>query len=72
MIIIKKEFCNFVEEYYASTDTNMIDAVLYSCEKFNIDPEYSGSLINRSIKEKLEIDFIDINLLKTDKTYSLC
>ncbi len=65
MIVNKKDFCLFVEELHASNMQGMIDNVLAACEEFNIDPEMIEPLINRSIKEKLEMEFIDLNFLKS-------
>ena len=64
MIVTKDEFCYTAEETFASTEMNMIDSVLSTCEKFNVDPELVEPLINRSIKEKMKLDYIELNYMK--------
>lgn len=64
MIVNKKDFCQYVEELHASNMQGMIDNVIAACEEYNIDPELVEPLINRSIREKLEVEFISLNYLK--------
>jgi len=66
MILTKKDFCLHVEEEYSNNQMTMIDTVLASCEKYNIDPELVEPLINRSLKEKMEVEFIDLNYIKSE------
>jgi hypothetical protein len=69
MIISKKDFCAYIEELNADNELSIIDNVLQACMDHNIDPLFVGPLINRSIKEKLEIEFSDINLLKINRNF---
>lgn len=64
MIVNKKDFCLYVEELHAGNMQGIIDNVLAACEEYNIDPEMVEPLINRSIKEKLEVEFAERNFLK--------
>ena len=66
MIVDQKEFCLYVEEQFANGNMTMIDTVLAACEKYNIDPLMVEPLINRSVKEKMELEFIDLNYLKAE------
>ena len=70
MIITKKDFCMHVEEEYAEPEntTSLIDTVLSACIQFNVDPEMVEPLINRSLKEKMKIEFIGLNYLKAETT----
>ena len=69
MIISKKDFCIYVEELNSNNEISIIDNVLQACEDHNIDPSFVNSLINRSIKEKLRIEFVNINLLKSEQNF---
>jgi len=66
MIISQKDFCLYVEEQFANNDMSMIDTVLGACAKYNIDPELVEPLINRSVREKMEIEFIELNYLRAE------
>ncbi len=68
MIINQKDFCMHVETQFASTTTTMIDTVLEACEEFNVDPELVEPLINRSLKEKMRNEYVDLNYLKNENT----
>ena len=64
MIVSQKEFCMYVEDHFVTGNLSMIDTVLQACEEFKVDPELVEPLINRSLKEKMEIEFIDLNYIK--------
>lgn len=66
MIINKKDFCIQIEEQYSTNNMSLIENVLTACDDFNVDPNMVDSLINRSIKEKIEQEFIQLNYLKAD------
>lgn len=66
MVITKKDFCAKVEEDYANTDKSIIETVLNTCTQYNIDPELIEPLINRSLKEKIECEFINLNYMKAE------
>lgn len=46
-----------------------MDAVVLYCEENEIDPSTVGSMINKSLKEKIKIEAQELNLLK-DKSKS--
>lgn len=66
MIISQKDFCLYVEEQFANNDMSMIDTVLMACARYNIDPEMVEPLINRSVREKMEIEFIELNYIRAE------
>ena len=68
MIITTKDFCQKVEERFAENTMSMIDTVLSVCEEYKIDPEMCEPLVNRSLKEKMEKEFIELNFLKAENT----
>jgi len=69
MIISKKDFCIYVEELNSENEMSIIDNVLQACDDHNIDPLYVGPLVNRSLREKLSLEFADINLLKLEQNF---
>jgi len=69
MIISKKDFCVYVEELNSKNEMSIVDNMLQACEDYNIDPLYVGPLVNRSLREKLSIEFANINLLKLEQNF---
>ena len=63
----EKEITERIEKYVLSGSMNYIDAVLTVCEDKNIDPEVIGKFLSKPIKEKLETEARDLNLLKNKK-----
>lgn len=69
MIITKKDFCHHVEKEYADNKgVTMIDTILEACIQFNVDPEMVEPLVNRSLKDKMKVEFIELNYLKSENT----
>jgi len=66
MIITQKDFSEFIENEFAFNNMTIIETVLYACEKFSIDPNMVEPLINRSVKEKMKQEFIELNFLKKE------
>jgi hypothetical protein len=57
------EFALFIEDIVTQKRINHMDAVLMYCEKNFIDPEDISSMINKNLKQKIELNFIEANLL---------
>lgn len=57
------EFALFIESIVTEKKVSHMDAVLMYCEKNFIDPEDISSLINKNLKQKIELNFIEANLL---------
>jgi hypothetical protein len=57
------EFALFIESIVSEKRVSHMDAVLMYCEKNFIDPEDISSLINKNLKQKIELNFIEANLL---------
>jgi hypothetical protein len=57
------EFALFIESIVVEKKVSHMDAVLMYCEKNFIDPEDISSLINKNLKQKIELNFIEANLL---------
>ena len=62
------EFSMFIESLAADKNLNVVDTVLEYCEENYIEPEEISKLINRSLRDKLEISFIDMNYLPKHST----
>ena len=45
-------------------DMNYIDAIVYFCEKNNIDVESVPKLISKPLKEKIKYEAMELNFLK--------
>ena len=58
----------FAEEIESIAHTNKgmkyIDAIVFFCEKNNLDVESIPKLISKPLKEKLKCEAIELNLLK--------
>lgn len=57
------EFALFIEAMVIERKMSHMDAVLKYCEENFIDPEDISSLINKSLKQKIELDMIEANML---------
>jgi|TARA_R110000868_G_scaffold38431_3_gene134496 hypothetical protein len=69
-LIETKFYCSrrFAEEIESIAHTNKgmkyIDAIVFFCEKNNLDVESIPKLISKPLKEKLKCEAIELNLLK--------
>lgn len=63
-IMTKDNFCFFVEESVRLKKHPYMDAVLEVCDENSIEPEQVSSLLNMSIKDKLEAEARDLNFLE--------
>ena len=69
-VLETKFFCpsKFAQEIeklvQTNIDMNYIDAIVYFCEKNNIDLESVPKLISKPLKEKIKYDAIELNFLK--------
>ena len=59
-----------VDKYITDKGGSYIDAVLYVCEQKRLDPVVASKHLERPIIEKLEIEGIELNILR-QKTPSL-
>ena len=57
------EFALFIEQLVQERKMTHMEAVLKYCEENFIDPEDISSLINKSLKQKIELNMIDANML---------
>lgn len=66
MIIDPENFCRRVEELHAHNDMSMFESVFAVCDDYGVDYEMVGPLVNRSIREKIKNEAIQLNLMKSD------
>jgi hypothetical protein len=57
------EFSIRIEKTATLSGTSYVDALLKYCADHMLDPEDVAHLISKSLKEKLESDFISMNML---------
>lgn len=65
------EFALYIESIVQEKNISHMDAVLYYCEQNYIDPEDVAKMINKSLKQKIELDMIDSNMLPKKGTLDL-
>ncbi len=69
-VLESKFFCpsRFAQEIESLVQTNEemndIDAIVYFCEKNNIDVESVPKLISKPLKEKIKYEAMELNFLK--------
>ena len=58
------KFSYIIEKIVLDEGLNYIDAILFYCEKENIDVESVSKLMTKPLKEKLKVDAIRLNFMK--------
>ena len=64
-----KEFVIIIEKLKREKKISYIDAIVSYCEKNKIETDTVGTLISKPLKEKIEVEARNLNLLQ--KTGSL-
>lgn len=57
------EFSLYIEQVVKEKRVSYMDAVLGYCKENYLDPEDIAKLINKSLKDKIEMDFRELNYL---------
>jgi len=57
------EFSLHIEEIVRDKKLSYMDAVLHYCKENYLEPEDVASLINKSLKDKIELNFRELNYL---------
>jgi hypothetical protein len=65
------EFALYIESIVAEKNISHMDAVLLYCEQNFIDPEDISSMINKNLKQKIELNMIEMNLLPKKGTLDI-
>lgn len=66
IILTKKRFGKLVEDKVTETRMPYMDAVIAICEERDLDPGDIGNLIGPVLKEKIQMEAIDLNLIESD------
>lgn len=64
MEITKEEFSNHVERYKKGMRLTYMDAILFLCEKYNIEPEDAPKLLTKSLKQNIQKEAKTLKLLR--------
>lgn len=59
-----KKFAYEIDSLVANTDLNYLEAIVEYCKRTGLEIEVAASLVNSTLKEKIESDVMGRNLLK--------
>ena len=62
-----KEFSLKIESIVKEKRITYMDAVVWYCEQNGLDTSQVSSLISKSLKEKIQVEAVNLNMLKTPK-----
>ena len=71
MLMTSKKFAMTIEAIVKEKKIPYMDAILKFCEDNEIDPSSVGSLINKSLKEKIQLEAEKLNLIEKSSTATL-
>ena len=63
MFNTSNEFSLYIEQVVREKKMSYMDAVLAYCKENYLEPDDVASLINKSLKDKIEMDFRELNYL---------
>ena len=66
-----KKFALTIESIVKEKRISYMDAILKFCEENDMDPSSVGSLINKSLKEKIQLEAEKLNLIEKSSTATL-
>jgi len=66
-----KKFGLLIEDIVKKKKITYMDAIIDYCEKNDIDISTVGSMINKSLKEKIQIEAQNLNMLNIPKNNTL-
>ena len=62
-----KEFSLIIEGIVKEKRITHMDAVIWYCEENGFDPSQVSSLVSKSLKEKIQLEATNLNMLKIPK-----
>jgi len=71
MLLNSKKFGLLIEDIVKKKKISYMDATILYCEENNIDTGTISNLINKSLKEKIQIEAEEKNLLKISSNAKL-
>jgi hypothetical protein len=69
--LTKAKFTKLVEETVATKQISYMEAILHLCEQYTIEPEDARKYISPVIKNKLEVEAMNLNFLPKEFTNTL-
>lgn len=70
-IMTKKKFTSLIEDMVHNKKMSYFESILELCAERGIEPEDIGKLISPAIKDKLEAECIEANMIKGGNTLPL-
>ena len=58
------KFSTMIEEMVIEKNVTYMDACLEYCKNNNIEPESLGRLVNKALKQKIQVEAENLNFLK--------
>lgn len=62
-VVNKKSFSKHIEELVTVKPMPYMDAILMCANNLGLEPEVAGKLVSKNIKQKLESEVAELNLL---------
>lgn len=64
------EFSQYIESRSSNENMTVLETLVEFIEEYEIEPEKIKNLISDSLKNKLKMEYIDLGMLKREKTLS--
>jgi len=64
MLMNSKKFGLTIEEIVKTKKISYMDAIVYFCDRNEVDPATIGPMVNKSLKEKIQIEAENLRLIK--------
>jgi hypothetical protein len=61
--LTKVKFSKLIEQTVSEKNISYIDAIVYICEKYNIEIEDSRKYVSNVLKSKIEAEAMELNFL---------
>ena len=65
------KFSTMIEEMVIEKNVTYMDACLEYCKDNNVEPESLGRLVNKALKQKIQVEAENLNFLKKSSTLPL-
>ena len=67
-IITPTKFSLLIEQMVQTKNITYMDACLEYCKDNNVEPESLGRLVNKALKQKIQVEAENLNFLKKSST----
>ena len=68
LFMVKNDVSKEIETHVEKNGGSYIDAVLFISEKYTVEPEQMNKYLTKPIKEKLEIEGRELNIIRKKKS----